>query len=173
VLQLSEPKPLEPTVESHGFKLVEEDDVAFSLGLCREIQRIYSSYHEGTLTPTDGVRDGLTLSLEMVTVLRATVTEGMPALRLEVASAQAREMVGVLFGMSSADRNLIASQARRKLSRMATPELELGQRTYQPVGSRPNGQSKPRIKKSKTRESIFARLSFQRRRRLAAASYTG
>lgn len=171
MLQLSEPKSLEPTVEPHGFKLVEEDDVAFSLGLCREIQRIYSSYHEGVLTATDGVRDGLTLSLEMVTLLRATVTEGMPALRLEVASAQAREMVGVLFGMSSADRNLIASQARRKLSRMAAPEPE--DRSYLPVGSRSDWHVKPRADKPKSRESIFSRLSFHRRRRLAATSYIG
>ncbi len=171
MLQLSEPKSLEPMVEPHGFKLVEEDDVAFSLGLCREIQRIYSSYHEGVLTPTEGVRDGLTLSLEMVAVLTATVTEGMPALRLEVASAQAREMVGVLFGMSRADRNLIASQARRKLSRMATPELD--HRGYNPASLRPDALTNATRKKPKARESIFARLSFHRRRRLAASSYTG
>ncbi len=171
MLQLSEPKSLEPMVEAHGFKLVEEDDVAFSLGLCREIQRIYSSYHDGDLTPTDGVRDGLTLSLEMLTVLTATVTEGMPALRLEVASAQTREMIGVLFGMSRADRALIASQARRKLSRMATPELD--HRAYKPAGLRPDAPTKPKAKKPKARESIFARLSFHRRRRLAASSYTG
>lgn len=171
MLQLSEPKSLEPTVEPHGFKLVEEDDVAFSLGLCREIQRIYSSYHEGTLTPSDCVRDGLTLSLEMVTLLTATVTEGMPALRLEVASAQAREMVAVLFGMSSADRNLIASQARRKLTRMAAPGW--GDPGHNPAGLGSGGAPKPPTKKPRARESIFARLSFYRQRRLAASSHAG
>jgi hypothetical protein len=165
VLQLSEPRSLAPTVESPGFKLVEEDDVAFSLGLCREIQRIYVSYHDGDLTPTEGVRDGLALSLEMLTVLRATVTEGMPAMRLEVAAAQAREIVGVLFGIANADRSLIMSQAKRKLNHLGASE---------PNRSLPKAARPPAATavSPRGRQSIFARLASRRRRRLAALDYS-
>ncbi len=163
VLQLSEPRTATSIVEPHGFKLVEEDDVAFSLGLCREIQRIYSAYHDGILTPSDGVRDGVALSLEMLTVLRATVTEGMPAMRLEVAAAQAREIVGVLFGLENAERSLVMAQARRKLNCLGVVELNRSkaERSTQSAGA-----------KAPQRESLLSRLASRRRRRFAAIDYS-
>ena len=163
VLQLSEPRAATSIVEPHGFKLVEEDDVAFSLGLCREIQRIYAAYHDGILTPTDGVRDSLALSLEMLTVLRATVTEGMPAMRLEVAAAQAREIVGVLFGLGNAERSLIMTQARRKLNRLGAAELNRSK------AERSTGSTGP---KAPRRESLLSKLASRRRRRFAAIDYS-
>lgn len=165
MLQLSEPRSQAPTVESPGFKLVEEDDVAFSLGLCREIQRIYIAYHDGDLTPTDGVRDGLALSLEMLTVLRGTVTEGMPAMRLEVAAAQAREIFGVLFGIASADRSLIMSAAKRKLNHLGVAESNRS-------NSKAARSAAETTVEPRGRDSIFARLASRRRRRLAAIDYS-
>jgi hypothetical protein len=78
--------------------LVEEDDVAFSLTVCREIYRIYATYQDGELFATEPVRAGLSLTMEMFATLQNTVTEGMPALRIEVAAAQTREMMAALFG---------------------------------------------------------------------------
>jgi hypothetical protein len=81
-----------------GFTVVEDDDVSFGMALSREIHRIYGMYMAGELPATDSVRDGLLLTMEMFSTLQNTVTDGMPALRLQVGAAQAREMVGALFG---------------------------------------------------------------------------
>jgi hypothetical protein len=81
-----------------GFTVVEDDDVSFGMALSREIHRIYGMYMAGELPATDSVRDGLLLTMEMFSILQNTVTDGMPTLRLQVGAAQAREMVGALFG---------------------------------------------------------------------------
>ena len=86
-----------PVVESNGFTLVEEDDVAFSISLCREIHRIYGSYESGELDADHSVHLGLSLTVQILATLANTVTKGMPAMRIEVASAQTREMMAVLF----------------------------------------------------------------------------
>jgi hypothetical protein len=102
----SAPKPAHPAaappviVEETAFTLVEDDDVTFALSLCREIYRIYGTYLDGELTPTEPVRSGLILSMDMFATLQGTVTRGMPAMRLAVAAAQAREMATTLFGQS-------------------------------------------------------------------------
>lgn len=87
-----------PTVEERGFTLVEEDDVAFSLSLCREIYRLYGTYLNGELSGSDPVRHGLLLSMEMLAVMQNKVTAGMPAMRIQVAAAQTSEMIATLFG---------------------------------------------------------------------------
>ena len=84
-------------LEEQGFTLVEDDDVAFSQSLCREVHRIYGDYLDGALAVTESVWAGLSLTLEALSSLCGTVREGVPAVRLEVASAQAREMHRVLF----------------------------------------------------------------------------
>jgi hypothetical protein len=89
---------LTPIVESGGFNLVEEDDVAFSISLCREIHRIYGSYQSGELEATDSVHIGLALSTQMLSTLAHSVSKGMPAMRIEVAWAQTSEMMAVMFG---------------------------------------------------------------------------
>jgi len=89
---------LTPIVESSGFTLVEEDDVAFSVSLCREVNRIYGSYESGELEADHSVHLGLSLTVQMLARMSSTVTKGMPAMRIEVASAQTREMMTVLFG---------------------------------------------------------------------------
>lgn len=89
---------LTPIVESNGFTLVEEDDVAFTLSLCREIYRIYGTYQDGDLKADESVRTGLLLTVEMFSALRRTVRDGMPGMRIEVAEAQVREMIATLFG---------------------------------------------------------------------------
>lgn len=91
---------LTPVVESSGFTLVEEDDVAFSISLCREINRIYGSYESGELEADHSVHLGLSLTVQMLARMSSAVTKGMPAMRIEVASAQTREMMTVLFGES-------------------------------------------------------------------------
>ena len=94
----SRSEAITPVVENGGFTLVEEDDVAFSISLCREIHRIYGSYESGDLEADHSVHLGLSLSVQILTTLANTVTKGMPAMRIEVASAQSREMMAVLFG---------------------------------------------------------------------------
>jgi hypothetical protein len=89
---------IKPEVEERGFNLVEEDDVAFTMALCREIHRLYGSYQEGDLPLTEQVWAGLNLSQTAVVTLRSTINSGMPSMRLDVAAAQAREMLAVLFG---------------------------------------------------------------------------
>jgi hypothetical protein len=81
-----------------GFTVVEDDDVAFGVALSREIHRIYGIYMADELPATDSVRAGLMLTMEMFTTLQNSVTDGMPALRLQVGAAQVREMLGTLFG---------------------------------------------------------------------------
>jgi hypothetical protein len=100
------------SMEPSGITLVEEDDVAFTLTLCREINRIYGGYQEGDVLPSENVRGGLDLTLRMLAALQGTVVDGMPALRLQVAAAQAREMSAVLFGtLPSARRAAVAPPA--------------------------------------------------------------
>ena len=89
---------LTPVVEDRGLKLVEEDDVAFTLALSREVHRLYGCYQDGSLPASESVWAGLDLSRRMTLMLRSTVRAGMPALRLEVMAAQTREMLAVLFG---------------------------------------------------------------------------
>lgn len=87
-------------VEGAGFELVEEDDVAFTLALCRQIHRIYGSYQDGSLPADEQVWAGLDLTIRTVSTLNSSVTSGMPSMRLQVATAQTREMLTVLFGQT-------------------------------------------------------------------------
>jgi hypothetical protein len=80
-----------------GFIVVEDDDVSFAVALCREIHRMYGMYQADELPATDSVEHGLMLTMEMFSTLQNSVTDGMPALRLQVGAAQAREMLGTLF----------------------------------------------------------------------------
>ncbi|HEX4865731.1 MAG TPA: hypothetical protein VFV02_16800 [Acidimicrobiales bacterium] len=113
---------LTPIVESRGFTLVEEDDVAFSLSLCKEIHRIYGSYQSGELEATDSVHVGLVLTAQVLSTLAGRVSKGMPAMRIEVAWAQTSEMMAVMFG----------EPITRKASRTARQQLQKG-------GSHPSG----------------------------------
>ena len=90
--------PVESVPAAPGFTFVEEDDVAFSLGLCREVHRIYGDYQESGLRLDDGLLAVLAVTVEMLAVLSRTVTGGMPSMRITVAAAQTREMLAVLFG---------------------------------------------------------------------------
>lgn len=85
-------------VQAPGFTLVEEDDVAFSLQVCREVHRIYGEYQDGRLPSTDSMLAGLMVTVEMLAVLSRRVRDGMPAMRITVAAAQTREMLAVGFG---------------------------------------------------------------------------
>jgi hypothetical protein len=106
-----------PVIENPGFTLVEEDDVAFSLTVCREIYRIYATYQSGELFATEPVRAGLLLTTQMFATLQNTVTEGMPALRIEVAAAQTREMMAALFGQGLPSKRTGAAQQDRGRSK--------------------------------------------------------
>ncbi|MDA8044279.1 MAG: hypothetical protein M0Z30_03435 [Actinomycetota bacterium] len=118
---------IDPVVESAGFTFVEEDDVAFSLRLCREVNRIYGEYQEGLLASTDAVQAGLAVTVEMLAVLSRSVRDGMPSMRITVAAAQTREMLVVVFGRDPMQqplelghreryRDLVADTARRSLA---------------------------------------------------------
>lgn len=90
-----EANPVAPAPSA--FTFVEEDDVAFALGLCREVNRIYGDYHEGRLAASDQVLAGLMVTVEMLAALSRTVKDGMPGMRITVAAAQTREMLAVTF----------------------------------------------------------------------------
>lgn len=124
-----------PVVESGGFTIVEEDDVAFSLGLSREIHRIYGSYQSGELEPSDSVHLGLALTVQMLGTLSASVTRGMPAMRIEVAWAQISEMMSVMFG----------EPVVRKTTRGGRPQLKASARPPVPLQDAGNQQSIPEI----------------------------
>lgn len=96
-LRIPPADPITP-VERGTFTLVEEDDVAFGLQLCREVHRIYGQYQDGGLPSTDSMLAGLVVTVEMLAALSRTVREGMPAMRITVAAAQTREMLAVAFG---------------------------------------------------------------------------
>ncbi len=89
--------PSDILAETSGFTLVEEDDVAFGLGLCREVHRLYNDYQDGHLPGTEAVRAGLMVTVEMLAILSRSVREGMPSMRIMVAAAQTREMLAVVF----------------------------------------------------------------------------
>lgn len=109
-----------PIAEANGFTLVEEDDVAFSLALSREIHRLYGLYQDGDLAPNGQVWAGLSLTRQMVAILQARVSAGMPALRVEVAAAQVREMLAVMFDGWA---NLMGSRPVRGGDRTVEPPL--------------------------------------------------
>jgi hypothetical protein len=121
----SSAEALTPVVENGGFTIVEQDDVAFALSLCKEIHRIYGSYQSGELEAgDDSVRLGLLLTSQMLSTLGGAVTKGMPAMRLEVAAAQTREMVAVLFGEPITAKKPRSGRARvepRCQRQLATP----------------------------------------------------
>ncbi len=98
--------PSDVLAEPTGFTLVEEDDVAFSLRLCREVHRLYNDYQEGDLPSTDPVRAGLMVTVEMLAILSRSVHDGMPAMRIMVSAAQTREMLAVVFDYDPMDRPL-------------------------------------------------------------------
>lgn len=102
-------RPAEPApaiVETGGFTLVEEDDVAFSLSVCREVHRIYGEYQDGGLSVDDRLHAGLVVTVEMLAALSQSVVDGMPAMRITVAAAQTREMLAVMFGQDPLHHSL-------------------------------------------------------------------
>lgn len=100
-MQLRAPQPdgVDVLPQPAGFTLVEEDDVAFTLSLCREVHRIYGRYQEAALTGSEPLQAGLVLTIEMLAALSLRIGTGMPAMRITVAAAQTREMLAVLFGL--------------------------------------------------------------------------
>ena len=118
---------LTPIVERGGFTLVEEDDVAFSLNLCREIHRIYGSYQSDDLEDSDSVHVGLALAAQVLSTLAGSVSKGMPAMRIEVAWAQTSEMMAVMFG----------EPISRKTGRASRQQLQKGC-SHPPVALRPS-----------------------------------
>jgi hypothetical protein len=90
-------KAIEAVAAPAGFTLVEDEDVAFCLRLCREVNRIYGRYHEDRLPSTDPLRAILAMTAETLAALSRTVKDGMPGIRITVATAQTREMLAVLF----------------------------------------------------------------------------
>jgi hypothetical protein len=80
-----------------GVTLVEEDDVAFTLSLCREVHRLYGEYVSSGLPATDSLKAGLMMTVEMLAILSNGVESGMPAMRITVAAAQVSEILAVMF----------------------------------------------------------------------------
>jgi hypothetical protein len=90
-------EPIEALPQPAGFTLVQEEDVAFTLSLCREVYRIYGGYQEGAVVADESLHAGLVMTMEMLAGLSRSVTVGMPAMRVTVAAAQTREMLAVMY----------------------------------------------------------------------------
>lgn len=98
--------PIEPAVQVSGSDLeggsacgvVEDGDVAFALALCREVHRLYDGYRRGELEPSAEAAAGLEAARTMLDSLLPAIASGMPSMRLEVARAEAEEMLVVLLG---------------------------------------------------------------------------
>jgi hypothetical protein len=88
---------VEPIAAPAGFTLVEDEDVAFSLRLCREVNHIYGQYQEDRIAATDPLLTTLAMTVETLVLLSQTVEDGMPGMRITVAAAQTREMLAVMF----------------------------------------------------------------------------
>jgi hypothetical protein len=88
---------IEAIAAPSGFTLVEDEDVAFTLRLCREVNRIYGRYHENGLSSTDPLLTTLAMTAETLAALSKVVKDGMPGVRITVAAAQTREMLVVMF----------------------------------------------------------------------------
>lgn len=163
-------------VGTAGFTLIEEDDVAFTLQLCREVHRLYGDYQVGNLASDDYVLAGLAVSMEMLAALSRQVTDGMPAMRITVAAAQTREMLAVMFGRDPLEGPLdgrfrahyraIVDESARALASHPAPlppgwaEAALGRSQ---IGAGPPGASAPEVT-AEVRRSRLRRL-FGRRSR--------
>ena len=123
-------------VEPSGFTLVEEDDVAFSLQLCREVHRIYGEYQDGRLPPTESMLAGLVVTVEMLAALSRTVVDGMPSMRITVAAAQTREMLAVAFGQDPMQKPVQRRLSERYRS-LVTEAVGPGAGTPRPGGRAP------------------------------------
>ena len=138
--------PVEPTkslVEGPGFTLVEEDDVAFSLRLCREVHRIYGEYQDGRLQASDPVLAGLVVTVEMLAALSRSVRDGMPGMRITVAAAQTREMLAVIFGQDPLVKPLDRRRRDRYRSIVAEAARASGAPALPPVTAVPDASPVP------------------------------
>ena len=97
LLRVEPTETVEALPQVAGVTLVEEDDVAFSLSLCREVHRVYGEYLASGLPATDSLKAGLMMTVEMLAVLSNSVQSGMPAMRITVAAAQVTELLAVIF----------------------------------------------------------------------------
>jgi hypothetical protein len=144
-----------------GFTLVEEDDVAFTLSLCREVYRIYGGYQEGAFVASDPLHAGLVMTMEMLAGLSRIVTVGMPAMRVTVAAAQTREMLAVMFDDDPME-NPLAFESRDRyramLAGMSLAEIPVAEEPHFPMTELDPGPP---------RKSRLSRL-FRRRRGLRA-----
>jgi hypothetical protein len=108
--------------------IVEQEDVAFSLGLCHEVHRIYGDYLQGRVSASESLEAGLMMSIEMLAVLSRNVNTGMPAMRIGVAASELTEMLAVMFDQNWVETPLGPKLRTRYRELLAepptTPELE-------------------------------------------------
>lgn len=161
-------------VEPAGFTLVEEDDVAFSLQLCREVHRLYGDYQDGALPGDEYVLAGLAVTMEMLATLSRSVRDGMPAMRITVAAAQTREMLAVMFGRDPLEGPLdgrfrdqfraIVDESARALGSAPPPlpagwaEAALGHGESSQTGSDAEDSAGNGVQLDRPRRSVLRRL---------------
>jgi hypothetical protein len=164
-LRTGQPEEVDALPRPAAITIVEEDDVAFTLSLCREVHRIYSRYQEGGMETSESLEAGLALTVEMLAMLSASVDAGMPAMRIVVAAAEVTEMLAVMFdhdwsknpaGARLRERHL--ALIKERLEAAGPPALDqldapAGFRTESPPGSG-----------DRSHRSVIGRL-FRRRRR--------
>jgi hypothetical protein len=102
-----------------GVTLVEEDDVAFTLSLCREVHRLYGEYLSSGLPATDSLKAGLMMTVEMLAILSNSVESGMPAMRITIGAAQVSELLAVIFDEDWTQNPMGSSLRARYRSLMA------------------------------------------------------
>jgi hypothetical protein len=119
LLRVEPAETVEALPQAAGVTLVEEDDVAFTLSLCREVHRLYGEYLVSGLPVTDSLKAGLTMTVEMLAILSNSVESGMPAMRITVGVAQVTEMLAVIFDEDWTQNPIGATLRERYRSMMA------------------------------------------------------
>ena len=96
-----------PAVEA-----VADEDVEYTLDVCREVNRIYQRYQDGCIDASRELMSGLIMTRDMLRVMATKVTVGMAAMRIAVAVAQTDEIVAVLYGQAAVVSMDAATQVR-------------------------------------------------------------
>jgi hypothetical protein len=104
------------------------------------MQLLYVSYRNGDLQPNENLWAGLSLSLETLEILQDRIVTGLPAMRLEVALAQVREMNAALYGPTSGKalvRPTVSRSAPRRQAEAATGSAPVsGEESQSPSSDR-------------------------------------
>jgi hypothetical protein len=136
-MSIGAPEVIDVLPLAPGATIVEQEDVVFALGLCREIHRIYGDYLEGSVKSDESLEAGLMMTIEMLAIMSQSVDSGMPAMRVGVAAAQVTEMLAVLFDRNGFGTPLGPQLRSRYRAMLAEPRLVPQPELPAPAGDEP------------------------------------